>query len=288
VNAAVIAGETARLTSGVPWLALLLLLVTLLSLPNIARVVRGIVPGDEPPGASWSFRHLALVALVFVLALVLVPPFVPLEHEGLGLLVLSALTTVPPIACVFAIAWVRDPRRLWALGFRRGNFLRAPLAGLIAYVLAAPGLFALMHVWIWILERFGVEAGEQSVIQQLRSISGQGRWLAALLGVLVMPFFEELLFRGFLQPVLVRAFKPAAGIALTSALFAGLHGTAASGPIFGLSCLLGYVMLHTQRLHAAWTIHAMHNGLQFLILYLLPESVQHATQPGGLLSFFTR
>ena len=63
---------------------------------------------------------------------------------------------------------------------------------------------------------------------------------------------------------------------------------AASVPIFGLSCLLGYVMLRSQRLLAAWAIHALHNGAQFLILYLLPETLQNAAQPGGLLSFFTR
>lgn len=47
--------------------------------------------------------------------------------------------------------------------------------------------------------------------------------LLAATAVLVAPFFEELLFRGFLQPLLSRTFGVAAGVLLTAALFGSLH-----------------------------------------------------------------
>ena len=84
-----------------------------------------------------------------------------------------------------------------------------------------------------------------------------------------MPLLEEVLFRGFLQPLLVQNFRDKGGIVLTSALFAVMHGTSAFLPIFGLSLILGAVMLRTQRLTAVWAIHALHNGLQVALLLSL-------------------
>jgi membrane protease YdiL (CAAX protease family) len=47
--------------------------------------------------------------------------------------------------------------------------------------------------------------------------------LLAATAVIVAPFFEELLFRGFLQPLLSRTFGVAAGVLITAALFGSLH-----------------------------------------------------------------
>jgi len=38
-------------------------------------------------------------------------------------------------------------------------------------------------------------------------------------------------------------------------------------------------MYRTQRLHAVWAIHAVHNGLQFLMLYVYPEFLERAVNP---------
>ena len=39
-------------------------------------------------------------------------------------------------------------------------------------------------------------------------------------------------------------------------------------PIFALSLVLGAVMLRTQRIFAAWAVHAAHNGLMVGMLVL--------------------
>ena len=46
----------------------------------------------------------------------------------------------------------------------------------------------------------------------------------AVVAVVLAPLFEELLFRGFIQPLFSRTFGTIAGIVLTAALFGALHG----------------------------------------------------------------
>ena len=83
----------------------------------------------------------------------------------------------------------------------------------------------------------------------------------------------ELLFRGFLLPVLVRYLGTAWGIVGTSLLFGILHGVDFVVPITGLALLLGWVRLRTGRLAAAWTVHALHNGVTVVFLIFWPETL---------------
>jgi membrane protease YdiL (CAAX protease family) len=46
----------------------------------------------------------------------------------------------------------------------------------------------------------------------------------AIVAIVLAPFFEELFFRGFVQPLLSRTFGTIAGILITAALFGALHG----------------------------------------------------------------
>jgi hypothetical protein len=89
-----------------------------------------------------------------------------------------------------------------------------------------------------------------------------------------LPFVEELFFRGFLQPLLVQNFRDKGGVVLTAAIFGALHGASSFLPIFGLALVLGGVMLRTQRLMAAWAIHALHNGLQIGLILLFGDLVE--------------
>jgi hypothetical protein len=46
----------------------------------------------------------------------------------------------------------------------------------------------------------------------------------AIVAIVLAPFFEELFFRGFVQPLLSRTFGTVAGILITAGLFGALHG----------------------------------------------------------------
>jgi membrane protease YdiL (CAAX protease family) len=139
--------------------------------------------------------------------------------------------------------------------------------GLLAYFVSLPGLLGLMQMTPWIMSRLGIEFETPAYAELFSSVSGPRLVGLLLLAVVVQPFFEELLFRGFLQPVLVARTGPAIGIGLTSALFASMHGVHFL-PIFGFSILLGGLGYRTRRLAACVGVHALHNALELSRLFV--------------------
>lgn len=103
----------------------------------------------------------------------------------------------------------------------------------------------------------------------------------AIFGTTVAPLAEELAFRGFLQPLLVRNLGAIGGVALAAALFGALHFTeygdswrsallvAVAGAAFGT------VRQWTGSTTAAAIMHASFNGLQFAWLIAASKSGLH-------------
>jgi membrane protease YdiL (CAAX protease family) len=154
-----------------------------------------------------------------------------------------------------------DPDGARSLGLWRGGQARAAGAGVLAYELCLPSLFGLSLLWPWIYARLGGEVAAQVFFGEFESASGASLWALVLVVVALQPLLEELIFRAFLQPLLVQNLGDRGGLALTSVLFALLHGPGFFLPIFALSLLLGALKLRTQRLAASWAVHAVHNGL---------------------------
>jgi hypothetical protein len=90
--------------------------------------------------------------------------------------------------------------------------------------------------------------------------------VVAILAVIAAPFFEELFFRGFLQPLLSRTFGVVAGILITAVLFGSLHAPeyswawqyvaaiSAAGAVFG------------------WVMHGCFNAVSVLALAITKYS----------------
>jgi len=239
--------------------------------PITIVLVRRLYPWRQVVFARWGFSHVALVAVLFVGAQILGASLLAPAGAGpLAGLALNALAFAFAGVFVCALARKRDPDGVRSLGFWRGRNLRAVGVGWVAYGLSWPGLMGLMFAWPWLVERYGGGFEPQQLADLFRGFAGAELAAAVALGTLVQPFLEELLFRGFLQPLLVQNFREIGGIALTSALFAAMHGLDHFLPIFGLSMVLGAVMLRTQRLSAAFAIHALHNASQIALLLFLP------------------
>jgi membrane protease YdiL (CAAX protease family) len=91
-----------------------------------------------------------------------------------------------------------------------------------------------------------------------------------LFGVLLAPIFEEMLFRGFLLPLLARSLGPELGILLTAIPFALLHGAQnqwAWQPVLliGIAGVaFGYVRYKTGSTTAAFLMHSAYNAMGFL------------------------
>jgi uncharacterized protein len=102
-----------------------------------------------------------------------------------------------------------------------------------------------------------------------------------IFGVTIAPIAEELAFRGFLQPLLVRTFGAAGGIILTAIPFGLLHFQeygdswthvvliCVAGALFGL-------MRHlTGSTKAAALMHASYNALFFIAVFSVGKDVRH-------------
>jgi len=257
----------------------------LLCWPALA-VARRLAPEPQPPRARWGYAELGGVLAVAVVATLALPflwplpegdaPLPPLE----GLLRMGVLYVVSA-AAIAAVVAAPGAGGGAGLGVQRRGSLRAAALGGAVYPLLLPALLGITALWVAALERLTGEVEAQRVLVRFLELHGSSLVLGLVLGILVLPFGEELVFRGFVQPVLVRTFGGPAGVAATSLLFASMHGLVAGVPVFALSLLLGAVMLRTQRLAASWTVHVLHNGTMLALLLSDPDGVDRLV--GGLL-----
>lgn len=105
--------------------------------------------------------------------------------------------------------------------------------------------------------------------------------LMAIFGTIAAPLFEELAFRGFLQPLLVRNLGAIGGVVVAAALFGGLHYSEygdswRSAVLVGLAgAAFGTMRQVTGSTAAAAIMHAAFNGLQFVAMLNLRKNGLH-------------
>lgn len=94
----------------------------------------------------------------------------------------------------------------------------------------------------------------------------------SIFGVTLGPIVEELLFRGFLQPVLVDSFGALPGILATSVVFGGMHlmqnaNVWQSGVLIALvGFVLGVVRHVSGSTRASAIVHVSYNALPFMVM----------------------
>lgn len=96
-----------------------------------------------------------------------------------------------------------------------------------------------------------------------------------------VPFYEELLFRGYIfgwlkrvTPVWLATIISAAIFALVHGLFisrGGVSGWVGTGEIFLLGCLMAWWVSRTGSLRPAYVVHFVNNGTAFIFAFLLPN-----------------
>jgi membrane protease YdiL (CAAX protease family) len=112
------------------------------------------------------------------------------------------------------------------------------------------------------------QSPQRDLQELLRGLSGWGRNLVMFLIVAgLAPFFEELLFRGFLLPVLARRQPMALALIVSALLFGAIHLQPAGLPVLAtLGLVLGLAMRHTGSLRTPMLVHASWNGCLFLLI----------------------
>lgn len=99
-------------------------------------------------------------------------------------------------------------------------------------------------------------------------------WIAALVVTIGAPLSEELLFRGFLLPAIVKTqLGLAGGVVLASAGWTAMHaGYSPLGllEVFLIGLYFGWLVLRTGNVWLPMALHAFYNGLQFAVLAQWP------------------
>lgn len=251
-----------------------LFVATLALLSPAWLVVGRIYPGRNVFFARWGFSHLLRVVALGVGIHFALNGLLPIGWTGAHPLLEACIRIAIVLGgmsglCAY-FAGRLEPEGARTLGLQQDGQVAAAASGLFLYLATLPGVAGLALVSPWILEQAGSAWEIQSFMPQFLELEGAEVWLAAFLMVLVVPLFEEAIFRGFLQPLLVQNLREVLGVGVTSFLFALLHGESMFLPIFGLSIVLGATKLRTQRLFAVWLIHAFHNGLALLLYTSFP------------------
>jgi membrane protease YdiL (CAAX protease family) len=223
----------------------------------------------EPERPFWGFAEVLLIAALFLPAVFagnlvvqvaalylhgdakLGLPLLTAEFIGYGIvfLALRLLFARYGQPVLRSLAWVPQP-------FRPLNLAVVGVALAVAVVL----LGSLLHIP-------NTETPFDRLLKDTAS-----RIAITVAGVTIAPVVEELLFRGFLQPVLVESMGVLPGILVTSALFSAMHLVQnayiwQSGLLIMLvGFVLGVVRHISGSTRASAIVHIAYNSLPFLVV----------------------
>ncbi len=232
------------------------------------------LPSPAPPVREpfWSYVDLLLViGLGFGLMIVFCLPVVVIVKSeskfASNLVLIAAILQAGLYAAVYIAIKVdfafRHSRKnvFQSLGWRRSTFrlgVAAAVGVALAFVVSA--IAALLHT-----------PQVNSPIEEFTKSPGALIFIV-ILAVSAAPFFEELFFRGFLQPLLSRTFGTIIGVLLTAMLFGALHLSEYSMVWqYGLAITLvgvalGYVRVRSNSLIPSTVMHACFNSVSVVAL----------------------
>jgi len=227
----------------------------------------------EPETPFWGFGEVFLSVAIFLVAVWLIAGLVAsVIHDSARLGYWVVAEEFAAYVVLFGILKILFQMRGHAL-FESLGWVRQPFN---PFYLALTGfLLVLVSFGLQILLRTpDVETPFSKMLD-----SGWGSRLAiSLFGVTIAPIVEELLFRGFLQPVLVAATGVFPGILATSVLFGTVHLTQNAGlwqaglTITVAGFVFGVIRHISGSTRASSIVHIAYNVVPFVLTLLFPNS----------------
>lgn len=222
-------------------------------------------PGTPP---DWSAREAALVVGVAVLLQVVMRVVLASEsarsltESGVMLVRGTALGVYYTLQVALLVALAARRRSRFAAAFRLDvppDALSAPL-GLA--MLVGTWLFAMLYRAAAISAGWRPPAADSPSLESLFGSDAVGVSVTVLVVVVLGPFVEELLLRGVLLGALERRFARWPAIAVSSLVFAALHGSLWSFlPITVLGLALGRIASRRRSLWPAVILHVAYNAV---------------------------
>lgn len=179
------------------------------------------------------------------------------------------------IGLLLFIAWRHFARRLKGFGLHVQTVGRDLVFAVINFVAVYPLILLLLWVVVWIGEFIAGPGFEMQVNEGLVALTEYNKpWLKALViffAVIVVPIFEEILFRGLLQSMLTGFIgRPWPAILIASFAFTSMHPWMHFPALFVLSIALGYAYERSGSLLRPIFIHTIFNATS-ITLALLAE-----------------
>ncbi len=173
----------------------------------------------ERPNPFWSYLDLAMfLSMAFpslIVALLLVKPLSFALPFGKPFVALIAqfIWYILIFSALYLLLRVRYDAPFWrSLGWR------IPFRGAVACLFAGPLLAVIIGIIGYAIHTPIIKMPFDAMLDNRPTM-----FLFALFAVVLGPISEELAFRGFLMPLLMRSLGTAAGIVLTGLLFGGMH-----------------------------------------------------------------
>lgn len=229
------------------------------------------------PSSTLSFRLVAGAFGIYLLVALLLQPFLSkLSHlisTGWVQLLYIAATTLGLLLYLWSC---RTARRII---FEQPTPLKSLILGIFSWIIYVPWVFVVnLSTETFIRFIWGGSEQEQAAVRQLKSTLGHP-WLhgfTIFAIVILVPFCEELLFRGFLQSWLRRFLSRFGAIFCTAFIFAIAHYSPTQGmsnlslisSLFVLSCGLSFLYERERTLWASFGLHATFNAMTALFLTL--------------------
>lgn len=242
----------------------------------------GIQAGENPEWGIWEVVRIAVVAMIAIgllstLALGLALRFAGPARPAPADLARNARVMVPAqfaaylVVIAYMVWLVRSRGRPYWTAIR-WKWPHATWFGWMALGVALALLVQSASALLPIPKSLPIDRYFRDVL---------GAYMMAAFGLTFAPLVEELFFRGFLYPAVARRWGLAAGVVVTSALFASIHASQlahAWAPLlllFFVGVVLTLVRARTQSVATTFLIHVGYNGTLFGMLYLASDHFRH-------------
>jgi membrane protease YdiL (CAAX protease family) len=164
--------------------------------------------------------------------------------------------------------------------FQKKGSLSNIRIGMLSWLIAYPAILLLTQILSMILHQWlGFDLHEQLAVNQVQSVKPYPLLLTTLVlcMVTVVPFIEEVLFRGYLQESLQPYFRPWTAVTITALIFSLFHFSLTQGAsnllilsaLFLLALLLGYLKERQASLWSSVALHATFNGISLVQILLI-------------------
>jgi membrane protease YdiL (CAAX protease family) len=239
--------------------------------PDLVAPTEPLPPVADPPRESypfWGYLDLLAFILIAIFGLVveslLLRSFVsPAKLDKIFVLLPAQFLLYAFLLGTLAFMF----RRYYGQPFWRS--LRWVPSGLSTPFMATCGILAAFGVIVGsvLLRTPDIDSPMKALLSDPSSVI-----FIAVLGVTLAPICEEILFRGFLQPLLVRSLGAAGGILLASIPFGLLHlqeygNSWRHALLISLAgASFGWMRYRTGSTKAAAVMHASYNSVFFLLL----------------------